>query len=387
MDTMPTSVAPANQRVAIAVPYNTGPLLAGVSRFLRVHRRWRIDWVEHWATHLDPETWRRWPGQGILIQAMTRQPLDVIRRVGRPAVSLSEAGWEDVVPTVHLDNRAIGRIGVEHLIARGFRYLLFVGSRRPGFPDERWRGFQEAALEAGLSPSRACVPRSHRRAAPMGAEVLRQVTAAPKPLGVMAETDVVALSVIRLCLDAGLEVPEQVGVLGVDNSQVLAELDSISLSSVEPDLDRVGFEAAQALHRLMGGRDAGPMPLRIAPRKVVARRSTDCLAGADPIVVEAMRFMRDHLHEPMNVKQLVRHLGVPRRTLDRMFQEGIGRSAAREWLLLRLERARELLQETNVPITEVARLSGFRDATYLTQCFRRKLGTSPTAYRRRLGLP
>ena len=119
-----------HKRVILAVPWSR-EILAGIAQYLQTHERWWINSVPHWATYIDPDQWRQWDGDGIIIQQASRQPLDVMLQHSTPAVSVSDDGWNDLLPSVHLDNHAIGRLGADYFLRRGFRHLMFAGELRP----------------------------------------------------------------------------------------------------------------------------------------------------------------------------------------------------------------------------------------------------------------
>jgi hypothetical protein len=126
-------------------------------------------------------------------------------------------------------------------------------------------------------------------------------------IGVFGYNDCVAAGVIDAALDAGLPVPEAVAVLGVDNDTVLAESSAVPISSVRHDLEEVAYRAAALLDSLMDGQAPPPDTIRVAPRGVVTRRSTEILAVDDLRVARALRF----LHDPAAIPAARRARGRP----------------------------------------------------------------------------
>jgi LacI family transcriptional regulator len=184
-----------------------------------------------------------------------------------------------------------------------------------------------------------------------------------------------------------LAVPDQVAVVGVDNDQFLCDLADPPLSSVAPDSRRTGYEAAALLDRMMSGREQPRgQAIFVEPLGVVTRRSTDVQALGDPDVSAAVRFIREHACEGVSVKDLLAAVPLSRRVLEGRFRKLLGHTPHDEIARVRFERARQLLRETRLPLTEVARRSGFRNAEYLSTAFRRTFGTAPSAYRAAGGL-
>ena len=104
----------------------------------------------------------------------------------------------------------------------------------------------------------------------------------PKPLGIFAYSDYDASRVLGICREHGIDVPREVSILGVDNNPIICENQQIALSSVNHDLERVGYEGAALLDRLMQGEAAPERPVLIPPRGVTTRQSTDTAAVSDP---------------------------------------------------------------------------------------------------------
>ena len=203
----------------------------------------------------------------------------------------------------------------------------------------------------------------------------------PKPVGLMACNDDRGREVLAACRQAKLRVPEEVAVVGVDNDELLCELSDPPLSSVALGAERAGFEAAALLDQLMAGRSKEPQRLVASALGVVARRSTDLSLHEDPEVAAAVKYIRDNAGRPIRVYDVVAGLGDARRTLEIRFQQALGRSIHAEIQRVRLERARRLLLETDLPLSKIAQASGFSSPSYLAAVFHRHLGVTPVKYR------
>src|SRR6266700_3636920 len=198
----------------------------------------------------------------------------------------------------------------------------------------------------------------------------------------MIASDQLGPHTLETCRSNGLVVPDDLGVLGVDNDEPLCEVSDPPLSSVWPNHRQVGYEAARLLSGLMRDRKAAPGPILMAPKGVRARMSTNSLAVDDPNVGQSLRYIREHACESVGVDDVVRGVPLSRSVLQRRFRALLGRSVHDEIIRLRLARARELLQETDLPLAEIAERAGFRHQEYMGAVFRRKLHTTPGALRR-----
>lgn len=155
----------------------------------------------------------------------------------------------------------------------------------------------------------------------------------------------------------------------------------MSLSSVRLRGEQVGYEACRLLIRLIAGEKPPQLPILIQLAGVTVRRSSDVIAVSDPAVAQALRLIREHATEPITIEQLLRDVPLSRRALETRFRELLGRSPYAEVMRLRVQKAKQLLAETNLRISEVAEQSGFGELRRLSVVFREKTGFTPSQYR------
>jgi LacI family transcriptional regulator len=200
-------------------------------------------------------------------------------------------------------------------------------------------------------------------------------------VGLFACQDICAAFASEVCRTAGLRVPDDVAILGVDDDDLLCELARPPLSSIRVPSERIGYDASAQLDRLLRGAEPPPDPVRLAPLGVTTRRSSDILATTDPDVRAALAFIRSRPHVPIDVSDVVREATVCRRVLERRFRQEIGRSLGAEIRRTRLERAKQLLTDTHYSVEDIAHLSGCHTVKQLWLLFRRHLGQTPREYR------
>jgi LacI family transcriptional regulator len=203
-----------------------------------------------------------------------------------------------------------------------------------------------------------------------------------RPVGVLACNDLRGLHVLEACEHRGLRVPDEVAVVGVDDDALLCELSDPPLSSVISNPERIGYEAAALLDRLMAGEGAPFEEMLVPPLGVTTRLSTDVLAIDDERVVAAVRYIRANACHGISVGDVIDHVAMSRTTLDRRFLRYLGRSPQAEIRAAQLGRARELLAETDHPIHRIAELVGFKHTEYFHYAFRREYGRTPGRFRR-----
>jgi LacI family transcriptional regulator len=277
-------------------------------------------------------------------------------------------------------------MAADHFLDRGFRHLAFCGYVGVDFSDQRTLEFTRYLREKSIAPH-IFTPRPSRlkmdsiaqefRGALDHADIARWLLTLPKPVGVLACNDLRGKQVLDACIGAKLRVPEEVAVIGVDNDEVVCELADPPLSSIVPDVVRIGFRGAEMLHQQLRGQKVSTRIEHIPPRGIVTRRSSDILAIDDPVVAEAMHLIRERACSEFNVENLLDRMTVSRSTLERRFDELLGHSPKQEILKVRLARVRQLLQETKYPLWTIAEMTGFKTAAHLSVAFRSHFGGSP----------
>jgi transcriptional regulator GlxA family with amidase domain len=119
------------------------------------------------------------------------------------------------------------------------------------------------------------------------------------------------------------------------------------------------------LDRVRSADDRQRMPIRVR------------LGVHHPKLILAIELMEANVEEPLGQDQLARYVGMSRRQLERLFKKHLGRTPAQFYLELRLERARHLLYQTDLPIMNVACACGFVSASHFSTCYRQMYGKTP----------
>lgn len=369
----------SRRKVVLAIPAWGSEILRGVGLYVQRFGQWelRLSSELEGSFQTAPEV----RADGLIAQPLHAPFAEYLAGLGIPVVSVSDAA-EFPLPTVHSDNLAIGRQQAEYLLGRGFRHLAYSGGRRALFSLQRHQGFRKAIEARGL----LCYDvrtLQDLEDADTAAWLLDQLRSLPRPLGLAACSDVRASAIAELCYEHDIEIPGQLAVLGVDNNEVLCNLHETPLSSVETSFHRIGYEAALLLSRLMNGEPPPERPILVPPGGIVSRRSTDVHAVDDPEVALAIQYIRANYDEAIQVPQVASHVAISRRNLDRLFVRALGQTVADYITRLRLDRACDLLRNTEMTLLDVALATGFTDHHHLGRAFRRELGETPSDYRTR----
>jgi LacI family transcriptional regulator len=248
--------------------------------------------------------------------------------------------------------------------------------------DERRGDFVAEVKAAGYACAVSQPPRSPSWEQEQRA-LARWLTQLPRPVGILACNDDQGLQVLNACRRAGVLVPEDAAVIGIENDPIVCNLATPALTSIDVNPQGVGYEAAALLDRLMQGRPAKDVPTSFFEQcRVVTRQSTDVCAVSDPEVVKAVRFIRAHACEGIRIEDVLAEVCLSRSMLERRFKQVLGRTAKAEILAVQMERARQLLIETDWPLETVAQKCGIGTGKYFSDLFALKVGVRPAAYRR-----
>jgi LacI family transcriptional regulator len=312
--------------------------------------------------------------------------LDHLFGSGLPAVDISAARPGPKVVRVSSDDVAVGRLAATYFLSLGLPHFGFFGARSSHDSQSRQRGFQQTLAALGLPLDEFLWPAEGHEGDPAtepNGELERWVLKLPKPVGVLASNDRRALQILAVCRKRQIAVPQSVAVLGVDNDEVFCELANPPLSSIALSTQRIGYEAARTLDRLMRGQKPAQQQLLIPPAGVVPRRSSDIPAIVDADVAAAVRYISLHTQEHLHVDDVLCEVPLSRRSLEQRFQKALGRTPAQEIRRSQVELAKQVLAETDEPMARVALMAGFSNAKQLGATFHHEMQMTPTAYRRR----
>ena len=356
----------------------------GIARFAREH-----DWMLMFESELSNPP-RGWRGDGVLVTMKDTSALRTfaaeLRRQRIPVVNVSGQFAGKGIPTVCGDDAMIGRLAAEHFRERRFRHVAWFSSRWGAVQEKRFSAFAEAARAfADEEPTRLVWSEDPASGStgwrPLAEWLGNAVREAKRPLGIFAYSDYDASRVLNICRECGIDVPGEVAILGVDDNRLICLNQAIPISSVNHNLERIGYAGAALLDRLMGGGDAPKSPIRVHPQGITVRRSTDTVAAEHPDVRAAMAYIVSHLGEPIGSPQIAGKIGVSRLKLDRLFAKELGTSVGREIARQRLVLVRHLLADSGLSLSEIAKKAGYCSASHLANTFRRETGATPGSWR------
>jgi len=363
-------------------------LLYGVRDWVQKSgEKWSIRFTEQARRASLPGWLADWEGNGIIARVDSAQAAAVLRRAKIPVVDVSADRPSSEFPRVSIDNAAVARMAVTHLKDKGLRHFAFIGDKRFLWSRQRADEFRRM-MAAETKPCRiykepAAAVDSQGSDSELRS-IARWLQGLPRPVGIVACYDNRALQVLEAAQLCGLAVPDDVAVIGVDDDEVLCHLCNPPLTSVLPNARLIGYEAAAQLSRLMQGEKFASLTRCIEPIRVVERQSTDASAVSDPKIAAALRYINEHACDGIDVSDVLRAVPVSRTLFDRRFKVLLGHSPHQHIVNRRIERAKNLLIDTDLSIAVIAELAGFLNASYLSTTFRRETSQTPYAYREKM---
>ena len=367
-------------------------ILRGVLRYERINGPWSLHVAEGRAGEQRLLTLKAWGGAGLIGVIQNRAYADAVLAANVPAVLIDPMD-EALLPrgllerhcVLSSDLHAVGSLAADYFLERRFTHFGFVGEvHGVNWSRERGKAFAAAVKKAGF----ACHAYGKLTAVEKQdwglerARLCAWLTALPKPAAVFAAMDVRGRQVLDACLTAELEVPHEVAVMAVDNDELICESTTPPLSSIALATERMGYEAARLLDQAMRQRGKVRRVTRtFPPLTVVARRSTEAVHIADPVVARSLEFIWLNAQNPVGVPDIVKHAGVSRRLLELRFRKALDGTIQEELQRTRLKRAKTMLAETNLSVTAIAKACGFTSKSYLGKVFRRAFRTTMTKYR------
>jgi LacI family transcriptional regulator len=379
-------------KIALLVETSRGfgrEFLLGMARYSRLHGPWSFHITPGDYKQVVPKM-KQWGGTGIIARIADQRIAEAVVNAKVPtiAIGLTDEQMRPGSPLskfseISSDPVEVSRLAAEHLIERRLTRFAYVGAGDRGWSSRREKTFRAYLSKRGFEPYVYIQPKLRRDRVweREQAFLARWMSQLPTPIGVFACDDDRGREVLEACKLAGLHVPEDVAVVGVDNDEVFCELSDPPLSSIALNAETAGYRAAALLDDMMHGRERKPQRIVVEAIGVVTRRSTDIVAVDDGDIANALQFIRRQQGCNISVDRVADEVAMSRRSLEKRFRQAIGRTILEEIQLTRLERAKRLLLETSHPISKVAEIAGFGSAGYFIQFFQKQVGKTPRKYR------
>ena len=323
-----------------------------------------------------PGMLEEWGVQGILGLFSEIHPSTPYLSLGVPIVNTSSAIQTAPVSNVYNDHEEIGRRAGNHLLQTGVANFAFLGLTGRHFSKIREHGFA-AALD-GRTYRKMVLP---VKMWDWLDQMWDWIQTLPRPCGIFCSGDSEARVLLSVCRIHNVQVPGELIILGANNEEEVCRSCRPTLTSIPNHAYRIGAEAMQLLLDRMANPDHHANDIIIPPGDVVQRGSTDIRLTSDPELERILAFIRRHIHEGIDVNDLMTEFKGSRRTLENHFQKKLGHTPLAEIHQVRADLIRQLLRDTTLPLNEIAERTGIGTINHLCSFFKKQTGLTPGAFR------
>ncbi|MDR2116430.1 MAG: DNA-binding transcriptional regulator [Planctomycetaceae bacterium] len=361
-------------------------LIRGIAQYNRENLNWNIEFTPCSLNEPFPEWISDWQGDGILARINNKRLFHILLRKKIPVIDLRRSFTVPQIPQIGTDDQTAITILYDFFRSRGFQRFAFVGIPRHQHPpmDVRRNVCRKIVTENNQTFSELEI--DHYGFESPSNQDTRKLTQwiknLPQHTAVISCNDDMALQVLNICRKTNRIVPNDLAVAGIGNDDCLCELAMPTLTSIDLNPKRIGYEAAEMLQKMMRS-DFSPPPVTfIKPNFIVSRMSTNIIATEDTIVNQALQLIGNRACDGLQVKDVLRHVHRSRMTLENRFKNIFGHTIFQEILNVRLQRVKELLSATDLTIKEIARLSGFSYSEHLMRVFHERFGQTMNDFRK-----
>lgn len=352
-------------------------LIRGILAYSNRHTPWNI-WTRpnNGLFHALPEGWS---GQGLIARISTPELADKIIESGLPVVNIGKVlvpGFP--APTLRSDDTISARMAVEHFAERNLTNLIVIGPLDRPSPAAYMRAFQTEATSQGYP----CEIHSAHDLINGSPELKIWLKKIPKPSGILTMGHILGKRLLEYCRQEEISVPYDVAVLSSNYDALMCNTCYPALSGIICPTEQIGYKAAELLEQMMNGEAVSYDTIHFPPLGIENRMSSDTLAVDDPPLVKVIESIRKRAFEPIALKDILNEVPMARRTLDYKFKKTLGHSPAEEIRKLRINKARKMLAQTDLPMQFIAEACGYANYNYLTQVFKQNTGMTPSEYRK-----
>jgi LacI family transcriptional regulator len=364
-------------------------LLRGITQYSRDHGPWTfckmptyyretlgIDGILQWA--------REWEADGIIGQFYNDEEVEKFTEAKIPVIAQDFKERFTDIPNITGAYRETGRMGAEYFLKKGFKHFAFYGFGNIVWSRERAEGFEERINEAGYEvqyyehkDSRGIDLWYYKPSA-----LSDWLKSLPKPIALMACDDNQGHHITEAARHAGIRIPDELAVLGVDNDEMICDLSDPPLSSIELDSEKSGYEAARLMEQMIEDKVCYGPDIVVKPTQVITRHSTDIFASKDKYIVSALKYIHGNLDKNLKVDQVLKEVPLSRRSLEKRFIMTTGYPVYEYIYNQRIEKFTQKLLETDMTIFEIALDLGLSDSKNIARQFKQIKGMTPMEYRK-----
>ena len=363
-------------------------LLKGIVSYNRGKEQWTICRMPpSYKRHLGAEgvvNWaKNWGADAVIGQFAGNDEVSLFTKNGIVVVAQDYIRKFNGIPNITADYHGTGRMAAEYFIGKGYTNFAFFGFRDVCWSDERYEGFKKAVEESGYGDHLSSYRMQDINAIwyyelDRLSDWLRDL---PKPVAVMACDDNQASNLIDACNSIGIKMPGEVAIIGVDNDEIICNLNTPSLTSIHVDIENGGYRTAELIDRIVSDRSTRVEDIVLKPVKVVSRISTASYATDDTQILNAIQFIHQNLTKKISVSDVMKEAALSRRLLERRFKAVTGESIYQYISRNKVKLFADMLLDTNDQVINVALNLGENDSKSISRKFKAAYGMAPNEWR------
>lgn len=364
-------------------------LCEGIVRFTQTRKDWTLSMLE-WEDLKHPDLLKEF--DGFIARLINDEVADPLQRTHKPIVDVYVSQEREGIASSDQLARRIGQMAVRHFVEHMFTRFAFFGHEGKRYSDLRKNAFIRCLQlnhftcdvykppKSALKSFDEIVLRQERYQ--VGAErkaIARWLSRLEKPIAVFCSHDLRAYQLCDICREVDIKVPSEVAILGVDNDSLICNFTDPTLSSIDPNAEGIGYAAAEELGRLFNGEP--PRSIRTRPGRLIERGSTKTYPVDPPWLSDALVLIRGSVAKRLTAADVYTHVGKSHTLVNQAFHDVLNTTISKEIAATRIAEAKRLLRTSRLPLSEVAKQSGFASMEYFTNSFSSAVGQSPAAYR------
>jgi LacI family transcriptional regulator len=377
------------------ISHNTEGLMAGLSEYVRDKGNWQlIVWPDSSQESL---TFLKQRGcKGAFVSTQTAARAKELLHLGIPVIAVYSHQDMYSLPFISANSELVAKMACEYFIKKKFKSFAFFGITQARWSQERMEHFVKYVARAGyevnvfkeeqLPTTNDFVPFTNlwiNKTLNTGQEQLVQwLKQLPQQTAIFASCDILACHLSNIAKEAGMNIPDEISLLGVNNDQAICNICDPPLSSIALNFKKAGYDAARLLNKIISGQQKMQGQwIEIQPTHVESRISTDLFAIEDQDIIQVLKYIRQNSNKPLQVEDVASYICMSKRSLQLKFKKALGRSIHEEIVQAHFDIAKTMLIDTNLPVDEIAARSGFLYTSNMRRAFGQIAGMLPQKYR------
>jgi len=335
---------------------------------------------------------KNWNADGFISTIVYLKDLEKILSLNIPVIVPKYQYPKEPFRSIRSDSHQVGEMAAEYYMEKGFKFYAFCGYKNRKSSQERCdaycetlqaKGFTASVYKQNYTQPHYAQPLRYKKNEM--AHIVDWLKGLDRPVAVFAANDLCGRDVLEACQLAGLEVPNEVAVLGVNNEEIECNFLAPPLSSITFNTERTGYEAAELFEKILSGQPIDSNEIIMQAKYVVERQSTDVLQIADKDIASALRHIRKHSNKILQVSDVLKSTAVSKRSLELKFAQILGRTIREDIRKCHAKYIAQLLIETDMPVYKIAMYLGYTTDHNISRFFQKAMGYTPQEYRKKFG--